>query len=535
MTGLRIGWRRLLGGALLVGAGFGVGAPIAVTLADGDPPAAAPRANVSVQPTFTYQGRLEIDGVPADGDFDMSFAFFDDDTPGAPDVQLALIELDAVAVTNGTFSVELAPGAGVFNGSERWIEVGARPEGSSDPYVTLGARQELSATPIAIYSMTTGPHDHLGETWTGDQDRTGFPAKAIFNVTNTNASTGISDYSGIGIKGTANATGIGVYGVTIANDGDTMLGHDRNSTIGAVVGHNLTLNCAGTCVGVKGFAGGSTTGFGRAYGVYGLGATAGILGASNATGVIGEGGSVGVQGTASSASGYGVYGKGNAQSNATGVVGESIVPNGADGIGVQGVSGAYPPVRPINTGVYGYAAAQDATGVYGRADGLNAIGVKGVGPTSQEYAGYFSGKVHVAGNFSFTSDARAKHDLQPIARGLEDVLALQPKSYVFNGDDSETTRLGLIAQDVREVMPELVSEDPVSGLLAMNYIDVIPVLVRAIQEQDEEIAGLRGGAGMTQEPRAGGPSWPLPSAMVFAGLAMLVLSGVVMRGQHREH
>ena len=52
-------------------------------------------------------------------------------------------------------------------------------------------------------------------------------------------------------------------------------------------------------------------------------------------------------------------------------------------------------------------------------------------------------------------------------------------------------RIGFISQEVQKVMPELVSEEPQSGLLGINTIDMIPYLVQAIKEQQKEIEELK--------------------------------------------
>lgn len=155
-----------------------------------------------------------------------------------------------------------------------------------------------------------------------------------------------------------------------------------------------------------------------------------------------------------------------------------------------------------------------------------------VAASSQEFAGLFAGKVQVGGNlhatgtFTNPSDMRLKHDVSALAYGLDEVLALQPSSYSYNEDEAEALRFGLIAQDVRAIMPELVSEDPASGMLSLNYIDVIPVLIRAIQEQNAEITSLRETPGMEASGTAGS-SWALAGAIALAAVAMFVLAVAV--------
>ena len=233
-----------------------------------------------------------------------------------------------------------------------------------------------------------------------------------------------------------------------------------------------------------------------------------------------------------SAAGAGLHGSGPV----TGVLGESIV-SGADGIGVVGYAGAAAPVRPVNTGVYGYASGDNATGVYGRADGLAAVAVKGIAPTANEFAGLFAGKVQVNGALLAPSDARLKHAITPLFEGLDAVQALKPVSYIMNDDTSGATRYGLLAQDVLDVLPALVSSGGEDGMLALNYLELIPVLVKGIQEQQARIESLEhGGQGNRSQSTANAGAaqsslndWALPGAIALFGLGLFALAGVQLR------
>ena len=114
------------------------------------------------------------------------------------------------------------------------------------------------------------------------------------------------------------------------------------------------------------------------------------------------------------------------------------------------------------------------------------------------------------------SDRRLKKNIQPLKNSLEIIGQLNPVSYdydfTFDKDrglnpndfpeskaqtmmnDNELVikdedRMGFIAQEVQEVLPQLVSEDE-NGFLALNYIDLIPVLTEAIKEQQLKIEQL---------------------------------------------
>jgi hypothetical protein len=90
------------------------------------------------------------------------------------------------------------------------------------------------------------------------------------------------------------------------------------------------------------------------------------------------------------------------------------------------------------------------------------------------------------------SDFRLKKDILPLTYGLTDILKLRPVSYVLKDDKENEVKLGLIAQEVRKIVPEVVSENPTGEkFLGMNYTELIPVLIKAIQEQQKTIDELK--------------------------------------------
>lgn len=95
------------------------------------------------------------------------------------------------------------------------------------------------------------------------------------------------------------------------------------------------------------------------------------------------------------------------------------------------------------------------------------------------------------------SDQRLKKNIQTLSseKGLAAIEKLNPVSFNWKDLDSSTAQLGFIAQEVQEVFPELVSEGPsiqtISKPLGLNYTGLIPALVKAIQEQQQEIDQLK--------------------------------------------
>lgn len=112
-------------------------------------------ANVFSQTSaFTYQGQLKINGSPANGSFDIRFDLFASESGGS--ALTAPQTNPLVQTNNGVFTVTLDFGPNVFDGSNRWIELGVRPAGDSGNYTTLAPRLPVTSTPFAIRALTAG-------------------------------------------------------------------------------------------------------------------------------------------------------------------------------------------------------------------------------------------------------------------------------------------------------------------------------------------------------------------------------------------
>jgi len=101
---------------------------------------------------FTYQGRLNEDGLPATGSYDLKFALFDAESDGTP--VGADLTTEAVAVSNGLFVVKLDFGSEVFTGDARWLEMSARTNGIEADFELMTPRNELTPTPYALRAAT---------------------------------------------------------------------------------------------------------------------------------------------------------------------------------------------------------------------------------------------------------------------------------------------------------------------------------------------------------------------------------------------
>ena len=99
-----------------------------------------------------------------------------------------------------------------------------------------------------------------------------------------------------------------------------------------------------------------------------------------------------------------------------------------------------------------------------------------------------------------TSDRREKKNINALHYGLAEVLQMQPVSFNWKNKNSPDLKLGLIAQELQELIPEVVQShaweiDEVSGELSKKelerlgvyYSDLVPVLINAIKEQQKII------------------------------------------------
>ena len=156
-------------------------------------------------------------------------------------------------------------------------------------------------------------------------------------------------------------------------------------------------------------------------------------------------------------------------------------------------------------------------GVTGAANNESGIAVEGslyyVGGYTG-WGGYFNADVYCGGTY-FGSDRRLKRDIRPIKSALGIVKQLDPVSYYYDTDrypemglDENRMTYGFVAQELEQVLPELVKEknlvlnsnrpmtaDELSKerktdlFKVVNYTLMIPLLTQAVKEQQEIIEG----------------------------------------------
>ncbi|MCU0338949.1 MAG: tail fiber domain-containing protein [Spirosomaceae bacterium] len=96
------------------------------------------------------------------------------------------------------------------------------------------------------------------------------------------------------------------------------------------------------------------------------------------------------------------------------------------------------------------------------------------------------GEVTATGAYNNVSDRRLKKDFKPLANSLSNLLKTSTYHYYWKTDsNSKDLQTGVIAQELREIFPELVHEDD-KGMLSVNYVGLIPHLIEAVKELKKE-------------------------------------------------
>ncbi len=108
----------------------------------------------------------------------------------------------------------------------------------------------------------------------------------------------------------------------------------------------------------------------------------------------------------------------------------------------------------------------------------------------------FNGNATLSGNLTINSDERLKDNIKPLGSTLNKLHQIEAKTYSLKKDEEHTPKIGVLAQEVQAVFPELVTEGA-DGILSVNYQGLVPVLINAINEQqlkmseqDAKIAAL---------------------------------------------
>ena len=350
--------------------------------------------------------------------------------------------------------------------------------------------------------------------------------------------------------GTTNAIPLRLFTNNLARVTVTPTGNVGVGT--ATPAYKFSVDAGAGTVAVYGKTSGSFAvyGAGGTYGVYGVGSQYGVYGTSSRYGVYGGGSSYGIFGisingfggmaSSTNSDGFdaytsnGYYGLYASCTNQTGIYGYG------GKVGAYGYGGTY-GINGYSSGGYGvYGNSFSGYGVYGNSTkgyaggyfhSVNGYGL-GAASDSAAYAAVFFGRVYSSTGFA-TSDRNLKKDIEDFSDAMAIINKLEPKHYEFKTEAKYAplhlpsgAHWGLIAQDLEKVLPELVQEskfdipvnvpapilhpktadgkDPNSynegkpsmkienfTIKAVNYQELIPIMIKAMQEQHQQIEELK--------------------------------------------
>lgn len=170
--------------------------------------------------------------------------------------------------------------------------------------------------------------------------------------------------------------------------------------------------------------------------------------------------------------------------------------------------------------LYASATGAGSNGILCQA-GSGGNGIEAYGG-SGGYGGYFHGNVFTTGLYQ-SSDKKLKNNIKDMMNAMDIINKLKPKTYEFRNDGNyalmnlpKGMQYGLIAQDVEAVLPQLVKDSkfnthtafqaeyekaeregkplPKSEVIefkALDYVDLIPIMVKGMQEQEQTISDLK--------------------------------------------
>ncbi|MCG8457946.1 MAG: tail fiber domain-containing protein [Holophagales bacterium] len=135
-------------------------------------------------------------------------------------------------------------------------------------------------------------------------------------------------------------------------------------------------------------------------------------------------------------------------------------------------------------------------------------------------------KLHVAGRIRtnsqvYNSSEQLKTDISPLENSLEAVLALRGVSFRWRDDGRQD--VGLVAEEVDEILPVVVAYEESGGRpYAVDYARLVPVLIEAVKNQQQQIWQLRDqlqGLASSASASLAGPA--MPEAMAASPVSPL--------------
>ena len=129
-------------------------------------------------------------------------------------------------------------------------------------------------------------------------------------------------------------------------------------------------------------------------------------------------------------------------------------------------------------------------------DTLTNVSVNAITPSAPKNNNlYIPGNLYIDGNIISPSDVYLKDDIEDLVKDHSiKLMNLRPTQFTFKSDLIKNIHYGFIAQEFEEHFPELVVskiDKHVANLKAINYLELIPLLVYQIQQMQKEIDELK--------------------------------------------
>ena len=118
---------------------------------------------------------------------------------------------------------------------------------------------------------------------------------------------------------------------------------------------------------------------------------------------------------------------------------------------------------------------------------ITSSGNVGIGTNGPGYKLDVSGTIRATGDVIAYSDARVKENIETISNALHKVRAMRGVNYNKIGDNKRS--IGVIAQEVLKVLPEVIHQDE-TGMYSVAYGNIVGVLIEAVKELTKKVEEL---------------------------------------------
>jgi hypothetical protein len=124
-------------------------------------------------------------------------------------------------------------------------------------------------------------------------------------------------------------------------------------------------------------------------------------------------------------------------------------------------------------------------------------GIKYITPATKDDV-YIPKDLFVVGSIYNPSDIALKENISDLTNEFcNDILKITPKKYNFINDENKKEHYGIIAQELEEVFPKLVtntviedSENNATQIKSVNYLELIPIMISKMKDMQNEIDKL---------------------------------------------